>query len=123
MEVESVINSRHLVYVSDDINADTLITPKHFITHNPDIGLPEIMDHGTEDEKFFTKMSTTKVLLDMWKKGQNHITNFWKIWKNEYLMSLRERKQVHLKQHRIVSHFEPQIDAIVLIKEDLPRGV
>ena len=44
------------------------------------------------------------------------------MWRNEYLLSLRERQQTELKCGRIVSPFMPKIGNVVLIKEDLPRG-
>ena len=47
---------------------------------------------------------------------------FWKIWRDEYLLSLRERTQSTLKFRRIQSHFSPSVDDVVLIKDDIPRG-
>lgn len=48
---------------------------------------------------------------------------FWKLWRDEYLLSLRER---HHRQHsnpRIQSEQIPKVGDIVQIKEDLmPRG-
>ena len=39
-EAEAVINSRPLVYVGEDINSYMTLTPAHFLTLNPKIGLP-----------------------------------------------------------------------------------
>jgi len=40
-EVEAVVNSRPLVYVSDDINSTVSLTPSHFLTPIPQVGTPE----------------------------------------------------------------------------------
>ena len=50
------------------------------------------------------------------------LDTFWHIWRNEYLLSLRERSQTKLKSHRVQSHAYPSVGDIVLIKEDIPRG-
>ena len=36
----------------------------------------------------FTKRSSAKQLLQSWKCGQRHLNQFWKLWRNEYLLSL-----------------------------------
>ena len=47
---------------------------------------------------------------------------FWKIWKNDYLLSLRERSQRTLRSPRIESDNIPKIGDVVQLKDDLPRG-
>jgi hypothetical protein len=39
-EVEAIVNSRPLVYVGDDLESNITLTPHHFLTLNPDIGVP-----------------------------------------------------------------------------------
>ena len=68
------------------------------------------------------KISTTDKLLDIWKCGQRKLNEFWNLWKNDYLLSLRERTQASLKSSKKQSNHVPQIRDVVLIKEDLPRG-
>ena len=58
----------------------------------------------------------------MWKRGLKHIDSFWKIWKEDYLLSLRERSQRSLKGPRTQSPFSANVGDIILIKDDLPRG-
>ena len=40
-----------------------------------------------------------------------------------YLFNLRERGQTHVKGSRIKADEEPRVGSVVLLKEDLPRGV
>lgn len=120
-EVEAVVNSRPLVYVGDDINSSITLTPGHFLGLNPTTGIPET-EHFDEDETYEPQQSAAAKLLAIWKKGQRLIDNFWKIWKNDYLLNLRERTQTKLKTNRILSEMIPSVGDVVLIKDDLPRG-
>ena len=47
---------------------------------------------------------------------------FWKIWRDEYLLSLRKRTQKVLKSRHIESKYSPKVDDVVLIKDNVPRG-
>ena len=57
----------------------------------------------------------------MEKKGQKHVDNFWKLSREEYLLSLRERSQTNLKGPRTHSLFSANVGDVILIKDDLPR--
>ena len=52
----------------------------------------------------------------------NVLNEFWKIWREEYLLSLRERFQTLLKKPRVQTHQNPRVGEPVLIKEDVGRG-
>ena len=56
-EVEAIINSRPLVYIDDDINSNICLTPSHYLTLNPQIGIPTC-DIDTEDNDFSPKKSS-----------------------------------------------------------------
>ena len=58
----------------------------------------------------------------MWKKGQRLLQTFWKIWRDDYLLSLRERTQTMLKTGRNRSQYAPSVGNVVLIKDEIPRG-
>ena len=120
-EVEAIINSRPLVYVDDDINSNISLTPSHFLTLNPRIGTPTC-DIDTEDYDFSLNESSADKLLLKWKKGMKHLERFWKIWRDEYLMNLRERTRTQLREAKKRSQYPAQIGDVVLIKDDLPRG-
>ena len=47
--------------------------------------------------------SSAEKLLETWKKGQKHLEHFWKIWKDDYLLSLREKSQIYKRHLRIQS--------------------
>ena len=122
-ESEGIINSRPLVYVDDDINSANAITPMHFLNINPKIGTPVITeDDGKDPDYRQAKETSSEQLLEFWKKGQTQLNNLWKIWYDEYILSLRERYQSKLKGAGVQSHVTPKIGQIVHLKEDLPRG-
>ena len=113
-EIEAVLNTRPLVYLDDDINNATVLTPSHFLGPNTNIGSPEL-DEALPD---FVKLSSREVLLDKWKSGQKHLNAFWEIWTQDYLLSLRERPTNKLNQTRITSKELPKINSVVLVKEN-----
>ena len=47
----------------------------------------------------------------------------WQVWKDDYLLNLRERSQTHVKGPQIQAAEEPKVGSVVLLKEDLPLGV
>jgi len=57
----------------------------------------------------------------VWKRGQQKIKQFWQLWRNDYLLNLRERA-AYLKGPKKQSHNIPQVGDVVLIKENLPCG-
>lgn len=120
-EVESVVNSRPLTYIGDDINSHIALTPSHFLTLNPTTGLPE-QELDENDNDYIPKESTRDNLLKLWKKGQKLLNSFWKMWREDYVMSLRERMQSSLKAGKLRSPFQANIGDTVLLKDDLPRG-
>jgi len=119
-EVEAVVNSRPLVYIGEDINSSITLTPAHFLTLNPKTGTPE--NEISEDQDYDPYDSSAKSLLIIWKKGQKLLNKFWKLWTEDYLLSLRERYKNKLKSPRVVSNYIPNVGDIVLIHDDLPRG-
>ena len=79
------------MYIYDDINSTIAITPIHFSSLNPKIGAPSpAEDLSYDDPDYKPKKETSFELLQIWKKGQVSLNNLWKIWHDEYLLSLRE---------------------------------
>ncbi|XP_061176062.1 uncharacterized protein LOC133185013 [Saccostrea echinata] len=121
-EAEAVVNTRPLVYIGDDINSNITLTPAHFLTLNPKIGLQDSENFDPMDPDYVPHASSVNTLLAIWKKGQRLLDTFWKTWRDEYLLSLRERTSYKLKGKRIQHNRPVKIGDVVLIKEDLPRG-
>ena len=115
-----MVNTRPLVYVGDDINSNITLSPNHFLTLNPRVTTPGV-DLDDVDEDFTPVQSSADLLLKMWHKGQRLLSAFWRSWREDYLLNLRERTQAKMKRGRIVSSCVPNIGVIVLVKEDLPR--
>ena len=120
-EIEAVVNSRPLVYAGDDIDSSITLTPGHLLTLNPKTGVPEL-EFEQQDPNFDPYESSADRLIRIWKKGQRFLNGFWKLWRDDYLLSLRERTQNTLKTGRVATHSYPQVGDIVLVKDDLPRG-
>ena len=122
-EVEAVVNSRPLVYVGADFSSGFTITPGDFLSLNPKTGVPSLAEEDRlQDPDFLSKLSSSQKLLDMWRKGQKHLNTFWKLWFDEYVLSLRERTQKQLQAPRTQSSTQPTKGDVVLLKESSPRG-
>ena len=119
-EAEAVINARPLVYIGDDIQSHIALTPAHFLTLNPNIGIPDI--DTSEDDDYTPNKNAAEKLLETWKKGHKLLDRFWQIWRNDYLLSLRERTQTKLKEARVRFPLLAKVGDVVLIKDELPRG-
>ena len=125
-EVEAVINSRPLVYVNDDLE-NQIIMPNHFLSLNTKNGTPELIRNNKDDDKNDPdyqneELTTAHKLLETWQKGNKYLEQFWKVWKDGYLLNLRERNQLFWKHPRIQAKKCPKIGDIVQIKDLLPRG-
>ena len=70
-EAEAIVNSRPLVYIGDDIQSPITLTPAHFLTLNPKIGIP-ILD--IDDDSEFTPIpNVAEKLIKTWKKGDETV--------------------------------------------------
>jgi hypothetical protein len=121
-EVESVVNSRPLVYVGSDFQSGKALSPSDFLSFNSKARDDTFQDYQQESDSEKTRQTTKQSLLKIWKKGQNYVKALWTSWRNDYLLSLRERTQMELKQPRVKSKVPPQIGDVVHVKENLPRG-
>ena len=85
-EVEMVINSRPLSYVTQD-DLDEPLTPAHFLTGRRLLSLPDTIYSGfSEDDS-----DVTPTCLHRRLRYLNSVLNhFWRRWKIEYLLELRE---------------------------------
>ena len=122
-ETEAIINSRPLVYLGEDLNDRIALTPSHFLSPNTKTGIPLIKNDGNIADPTYlpAKISSKETLLNTWKKGQNLLEAFWKLWRDNYLLSLRERSQINLKSPRLETKEIPSKRDTVQIKANVPR--
>ena len=117
-EIEAVLNSRPLTYVYEDLDSGFTLTPGHFLVTNRKHGLcnSSNADYHCDEDFQPNKDSVTK-LIEMWKKGQKQLDLFWKMWQEEYLLSLREKLPLEHKQTRSQHLMEPKKGSIVIVKD------
>ena len=125
-EVEAVINSRRLFYVDDELE-NQIIAPNHFLSLNVKNGTPELIRNNEDVDKnncLIIKGKNWRLQTKHWKLGKKynkHLQRFWKVWKDGYLLSLRERNQLFQYHSRIQAKKCPKIGDIVQIKDLLPQ--
>jgi hypothetical protein len=56
-------------------------------------------------------------LVKEWKRSNEVLNNFWRIWETEYLNKLRERADFH-KQKNSNKNYIPKIGEIVLMQDN-----
>ena len=62
-ETEAIINSQPLIYVGDDINSGTPLTPAHFLSLNPNVGLSNFAPEDDYDISFNPKVNSAETLI------------------------------------------------------------
>jgi len=118
-EVEAVVNTRPLLYVDSDVNNPTTLCPAHLLSSHIKLGVPEM----SEGDNFLpTDAASSEKLLEAWKKGQHYLNQFWQLFEDEYLTSLREKQQQQLRQTKVKSSEPPVVGNTVLIKGTHSRG-
>lgn len=117
MEAESVGNSHPLIYEGDDINSKMVISLR---TSCVWILLQAFLREYQNTVTLI--ISAEQILKYVLEKGQRLLDSFWNISSNEYLTSLRERTQVHLKAGRTQLASLCKVGDLVLKKDDMPRG-
>lgn len=94
IEVEMVINSRPLTYVSPDDLQEPLM-PAHFLTGKRILSLPDGICCGDDPDD--EDVNLTHDYLTRRMKYLNVVLNhFWKRWQMEYLLELRESHRQQL---------------------------
>ena len=117
-EIESIINSRPLSYVAPD-DLEEPLTPSHLLMGRRVLSLPDNLSYqgDTQDPDFELNPAdlTRRV-----KHLNNSLTRFWRRWRHEYLVELREA-------HRFNSRTPAGApiaanDLVIVHNESLPRG-
>ena len=111
-EVESVLNSRPLTYVlSEDLEEP--LTPSHVMHGRRIMSLPHCLTDDVDEEV------DSEAFNNRLKYLNRTLNSFWKRWRKEYLLELREAHR-HYR-----SSGAPQIvirDVVVVHVEGQPRG-
>ena len=117
-EIEAVINTRPLTYLDSELDVDGVLTPADFIgTKSSSLGIPNV--HTSSDTE--PSQTSSRELIEWWKKEQHFINMFWESWTKDYLVALRERNDS--KRQRNPADVLPKIGQVVLLKDaQRPRG-
>ena len=109
-EIELILNSKPLTYVTDDV-VDDILTPNHILFGRN--LTPTNVDETPHDAAHVTP-DTPENLTARMKQLQNLIAKFWKDWRNDYLLDLREQ----MRPHDSTVNVKPKIDDVVLVHDD-----
>ena len=117
VEIEAIINSRPLSYVSSD-DMEEPLTPSHLLVGCRILSLPDNLSYSELDDDDF---KVTSASVQRRAKHLNSVLNqFWRRWSKEYLLELRES---HQHQHSSKSHSLIDVgDVVVVHDQDHPRG-
>ncbi|KHN85730.1 hypothetical protein Tcan_00522, partial [Toxocara canis] len=97
-----------------------VLRPIDFLLHGAKNGFPSL-EEDYEDPEY--DPDNREKLIDIWRKNMRNIDKFWKIWSEEYLLSLREKQTIFHRHPRVIAKEIPKVGQIVLVHdENLPRG-
>jgi hypothetical protein len=120
VEIESIINSRPLSYISAS-DMEEPLTPSHLLIGRRVLNLPDHLgsSHDPEGEEFTVNPNQ---LSERMKRLGGALNHFWKRWRTEYLTELREAH----RQSRPSQPTGPSItkgDVVIVHDDNLPRGL
>ena len=117
-EVQRAINTRALLYVEADQKSSTL-SPADFLHMNTSLGVQITSTDGNEDPDFLpiSRPTTADDLLSVWKKGQKLLSEFWNLWKTQYLTSFRESHRARLSNRPSATAPSPTVGDLVQIHD------
>ena len=79
-------------------------------------------DMGENDYNYYPVKDSATFLLEVWKKGQQQLNSFWDIWRNDYLLNLREKSPMYHRNQKDRIDNIPQVGQVVIIKDEkVPR--
>ena len=116
VEVESILNCRPLSYVSSE-DPEEPLTPSHLLCGRRLMSLP---DSNTSDSPDYDIDVQPQDLSRRMQHLSNILNHFWKRWRNEYLIELRN---AHRHQSQIDASTAISIgDVVIVHEENQPRG-
>lgn len=119
IEVEAIVNSRPLTYVSTE-DVEEPVTPSHLIAGRRLMSLSDgPYNRDIDDDAIVEHSTLTKRMIHLSKV----LDHFWKRWTKEYLLELREAHRLAPNQGRNCTTQQISVGDIVLVQdEDRPRG-
>ena len=121
-EIKAIMNTRPLTYVHDDVNSAFVLTPAHFMTGKLQTGLA--VDSQQEDPDVFSECSQRQEVLRVWKGQQAILNSAWKMWREDYLQSLREASRLrHYQSFRSCPRTLEVGEVVTVHDSSRPRAV
>ena len=118
-EVEGILNSRPLSYISSE-DIEEPLTPSHLITGFRILNLPDPTAYY--DDPDFEDEVTREDLTRRMKHLGKVINDFWKRWRSEYLLELREAHRYSQVPKGSVDPITVG-DIVIIHDENQPRGL
>lgn len=116
-EVEMIINSRPLSYVTPD-DLEEPLTPAHFLTGKRTMSLPDSIccEQDWDDDIQVTVPQLSKRMRHL----NSVLNHFWRRWRGEYLLELRESHRYSSSDTHATTIC---VGDIVLVHDDAPRAL
>nr|CAD2202371.1 unnamed protein product [Meloidogyne enterolobii] len=117
-EIQTIVNSRPLNFLPDSEHVRSLRPLDFLIPYEEgNADFPHLPKVDVEDPDYLPeKMKNKDKLVEELKLASNRLDLFWKIWSNEYLLALRERKNF-VKNDKTAEN-SPQLGDVVIIRDD-----
>ena len=116
IDVESIINSRLLSYVSSD-DLEEPLTHSHFLTGRRLLSFPDWLCHGHDNDE--DCVATHEHLTRRLKHLNTVLNQFCRKWHQEYLLELCE---AHRCGKRSTDKLPISVGTIMLVHDDKPHG-
>ena len=87
------------------------------MTVNLDTVIPFNID-DCEDVDYQQKRDSVQEFTEYWRKSQEQLNQFREVWRQDYLMALRENLPLSHKESQSQISRQPKIGEIVLVKDD-----
>ncbi|VDK40164.1 unnamed protein product [Cylicostephanus goldi] len=127
-EIEATLNSRPLTYQETDCDYYSTVRPIDFIQSRLELTFPtEKVKRNTDDPDYHSSaelaaLETRNQVIESLQTSMNFTCKFWKVWREQYLTSLREQHRTRMSGQR-GSSLNPKEGAIVLLMDPImPRN-